>query len=120
VNFDFPHNSDWLKMQQNEQEFEQALRGFFQAQLPTPFPKAPRIQGGFKARNFSGLSARVALAASMLILFGLGIMWPKNNQTASNINFKSAPASASDDKRHKLPLINLKDDTNPNLQLPLK
>ena len=85
-------------MQHNEQEFEQALRGFFQAQLPTPFPKAPRVQGGFKARNFSGLSARVALAASMLILFGLGIMWPKNNQTASNINFKSAPASASDDK----------------------
>ncbi len=61
-----------------------------------------------------------ALAASMLILFGLGVMWPKNNQTANNINFKSAPASASDDKRHKLPLTNLKEDINPKLQLPMK
>ena len=107
-------------MQHNEQQFDQALRGYFRAQLPTPFPKAPMVQGGLKARNFSGLSAKFALAASMLILFGLGVMWPKNPQNANNINFKSAPASASDDKRHKLPLINLKEDTNPKLQLPLK
>lgn len=107
-------------MQHKEEQFDQALRGFFRAQLPVPFPKSPMVQGGLKARNFSGLSAKLALAASMLILFGLGIMWPKNNQTANNINFKSAPASASDDKRHKLPLINLKEDSNPKLQHPLK
>jgi len=107
-------------MQHKEEQFDQALRGYFRAQLPAPFPKAPMVQGGLKARNFSGLSAKFALAASMLILFGLGVMWPKNNQTANNINFKSAPASASDDKRHKLPLINLKEDTNSKLQLPLK
>ena len=104
-------------MQHNEQQFDQTLRGYFRAQLPTPFPKAPMVQGGLKARNFS---AKFALAASMLILFGLGVMWPKNNQTANNINFKSAPASASDDKRHKLPLTNLKEDINPKLQLPMK
>ena len=107
-------------MQHNEQQIDQALQGYFRAQMPSPFPKATQVRGSFKARNFSGLSAKFALAASMLILFGLGVMWPKNPQTANNINFKSAPASASDDKRHKLPLINLKNDANPKLQLPPK
>jgi len=107
-------------MQHNEQQIDQALQGFFRAQLPSPFPKAPKIQRGFRGRNFSGLSARFALAASMLILFGLGVIWPKNTPSTNSVNFKSAPTSASDDKRHKLPLINLKNEANPKLQTPLK
>ncbi|NBR05737.1 MAG: hypothetical protein EBT92_08195 [Planctomycetes bacterium] len=107
-------------MQHNGQQIDQVLQEYFRAQVPVPFPKAPMVHGGTKARNFSGLSSRFALAASMLILFGLGIFWPKNTQTANNINFKTTPASASDDKRHKLPLINLKEDNNSKLQLPLK
>lgn len=96
-------------MHNNEKQIDQVLQGFFHAQVPSPFPIAPKVHGGLKARNFSGLSARFALAASMLILFGLGVLWPKNPQSINSINFKSAPASASDDKRHRLPLYDSKD-----------
>jgi len=92
---------------ENNAPIDNVLRQYFHQEMPKPFPKAPLVF--HKPFNrFSGVSARLALAASLLILFGMGLLWPRYS-TNNTINFKSIPSSASDDKRHRLPLYDSKD-----------
>jgi hypothetical protein len=99
-------------MHYNDEQIDKALGTYFRSKLPDPFPKAPIVFGS-RPKSFTRIHAKLALAASMLILFALGILWPKNSKSPSGINFKSVPTSASDDKRHKFPMIDLKNEITP-------
>ncbi len=70
----------------DEEPIDRLLSQYFQNELPQPWPDANAIvpvTPSSEAKPYTGLRSRVTLAASVLILVGLGLMLPASHRNAN-------------------------------------
>ncbi|MSR31641.1 MAG: hypothetical protein EXR99_09065 [Gemmataceae bacterium] len=88
-----------------DRELEETLKGYFASEFPRPFPKAPAVY--LRPHQAYAFSARLALAASLLAIFSLAILWPglRGANSSNGLQLDKVPSSASDAKRHRVPPV---------------
>ena len=71
----------------SDEPMDRLLSQYFQNELPQPWPDANAIvpvTPSSETKSYTGLRSRVALAASVLILTGLGLSLPANAPKDNN------------------------------------
>ncbi len=70
----------------NDEPMDRLLSQYFLNELPQPWPDANAIvpvTPSSETKSHTGLHSRVTLAASVLILIGLGLMLPASHRNAN-------------------------------------